>query len=412
MSAALTDIAGSSSATGYAALRSGARALLERDGLPTIKHEDWRYTPTREVTEATWSFAQPSSGAENIGRLDPESIQVVFVNGFLAGSFPGNLPAGLRISSLATESSLVGSVTGFGTHGFSALNTATFSDGVLVEVLEGAVIERTVEIVFVSRGEGLLACPRTFVRVGAGGSIKLIERYISDSGAKNLTLSVTEVDVQRGASLEHVRIQDENESGYSVALWATTQAEESVCEAYNVAFGGSIARLDQNILINGSHATSRLDGVVVSDGTQLIDNHTALDHAVPDCKSYEIYKQIANGASTIVFNGKIFVRQDAQKTDAKQTNQAILLSPKATVNSKPQLEIFADDVKCTHGATVGQLEDLPLFYMRSRGIPQTVAQAILVYAFAAEVIELITIEPVRKHLEERLFEKLGIRPQE
>ena len=158
----------------------------------------------------------------------------------------------------------------------------------------------------------------------------------------------------------------------------------------------------------GENCTTRLDGVVCAAKEQHIDNHTRLDHAVPNCNSFEIYKQIIAEKATVVFNGKIFVHQDAQKTDAKQTNQALLLSPTATINSKPQLEIFADDVKCTHGATVGQLEDLPMFYMRSRGVSKDEAQAVLVYAFAAEVLEMITIEPVKKALETRLYEKLGI----
>ena len=174
-----------------------------------------------------------------------------------------------------------------------------------------------------------------------------------------------------------------------------------------MCFGGAIARTDQEIWLGGRHIVTRLDGVVVARGGQLIDNHTRLDHAMPNCNSFEVYKQIVDDEATVVFNGKIFVHQDAQKTDAVQNNAALLLSPKATIDSKPQLEIFADDVKCTHGATVGRIEDTPLFYLRSRGIPIEQATGILVYAFAAEVLELISIPEVRDRLEARLFEKLG-----
>ena len=272
----------------------------------------------------------------------------------------------------------------------------------------GAMVEPVVEVIHVSTGEGMVLAPRVLLVADENAAGKVVERYVTDGDGVNLTIPVAEVYMAPNAIVEHVRVQDESVKNYHIGLWEIKQEHDSEYRSYNVAFGGAIGRTDQNIWIGGEHCVTRLDGVVVARGEQLLDNHTRLDHAVPNCNSYEIYKQIIDDKATVVFNGKIFVHQDAQKTDAEQTNQALLLAPSATINSKPQLEIFADDVKCTHGATVGQLEETPRFYMMSRGIPREQADAILVYAFAAEVLELISDETVRETLEARLFEKLEI----
>jgi Fe-S cluster assembly protein SufD len=261
--------------------------------------------------------------------------------------------------------------------------------------------------VHVTSGDGSCVAPRVLIVASEGSSARFVETYVTDGAGTNLVLPVTEVVTEKGANVEHVRVQDESESTFSFALWAISQHDDSEYRSYNVAFGGAIARTDQEFWLGGRHIVTRLDGVVVARGKQHLDNHTRLDHALPDCNSFEVYKQIVDDEATVVFNGKIFVHQDAQKTDAVQNNAALLLSPRATIDSKPQLEIFADDVKCTHGATVGRLEDTPLFYLRSRGIPKASAEGILVYAFAAEVLELITLKPVVDRLEARLFEKLG-----
>ena len=290
---------------------------------------------------------------------------------------------------------------------FAALNTALFEDGLYIRIAKDVHVEKTIEVVHVTCGDGQIVTPRILIVAEEGSRAKIVETYVTDGEGTNLVLPVTEVFAAKYANIEHVRIQDEGSRTFSIALWEIRQEGDSEYRSYNIAFGGALARTDQNFWLGGEHIVTRLDGIVVATGSQLIDNHTRLDHAMPHCNSFEIYKQIVDDEATVVFNGKIFVHQDAQKTDAVQTNQALLLSPKATINSKPQLEIFADDVKCTHGATVGQLEDAPLFYLQSRGIPADQAEGILVYAFAAEVINLITIDEVRARLEARLLEKLG-----
>ncbi len=396
-------------------LREQAIAVHREHGFPTPKNEEWKYTPLRQIASHEWRLAEPgpavfskqltwaTDGAKVVlvnGRFDRNQLSVTPVNGLVIKSLRDAIEDDDVIDHL-------GQIANIEDYSMSALNTALFEDGLFIHLKRGTHVEKTIEVVHVTSGDGQIVTPRILIIAEEDTSAKIVEKYITDGDGTNLVLPVTEVKTAKHANIEHVRVQDESENTFSVALWVIRQEGESEYRSYNIAFGGAIARTDQNFWLGGEHIETRLDGVVVATGRQLIDNHTRLDHAMPNCNSFEIYKQIIDDEATAVFNGKIFVHQDAQKTDAVQTNKALLLSPKATINSKPQLEIFADDVKCTHGATVGQLEEEPLFYLRSRGIPKKQAEGILVYAFAAEVIELITIKELREQLEARLLEKLG-----
>lgn len=399
-------------------LRDRGTAIHRELGVPTTKNEEWKYTPLRSLAGVNWNPGEPGPAVFSVEptQYAETTIRVVLVN----GRFDRNLSQvpvipGMTLMSMRDAvyekpevATHLGQIAKIDDHTFAALNSAVFVDGVYLHLKAGAAVEPVIEIVHVTSGDGMVIAPRILIVAEENSTAKVIEQYCSDGDSTNLTVPVTEVFVSKHANLEHVRLQDESLSSYHVALWETKQAGESEYRSYNVAFGGGLARLDQNIDLNGEHITTRLDGVVVARGEQVIDNHTKLDHALPNCNSFEIYKQIIDDKATVVFNGKIFVHQDAQKTDAKQTNQALLLSPNATINSKPQLEIFADDVKCTHGATVGQIEETFRFYMRSRGIPKATADAILVYAFAAEVLELMSDDTMRERLERRLYSKLGI----
>lgn len=400
-------------------LRAKALVSFREQGLPTPKNEEWKYTPLRPVAAVGWKAGEPGPAVfdTDFGSLSGSPIRVVTVN----GRFDRNLSEvptvkGLVLGSLRdalTEHGEVlegylGQAACFEQHPFAALGTALFEDGVFLHLKRGASVEQTIEVLHITTGDGAVYAPRVLIVAEENSTAKIVERYVTDGEAKSLTIPVTEVYAAPYSNIEHVRVQDEAVTNFHFGLWVVRQERDSEYRSYNVAFGAAIGRTDQNIWIGGEHCVTRLDGVVVARGEQLLDNHTRLDHAVPNCNSFEIYKQIIDDSATIVFNGKIFVHQDAQKTDAEQTNQALLLSPQATINSKPQLEIFADDVKCTHGATVGQLEEAPRFYMMSRGIPREQTEAILVYAFAAEVLELITDDAVKDNLEKRLFEKLGI----
>lgn len=401
-----------------AALRTRALAIHKDLGIPTPKHEEWKYTPLRTVANTNWQPAEggPALFEREFRTYTDSKIKIVLVNGRLDRNL-SDIPATLGLTAMSlfdaigsepTISEFLGQVASVEEHTFAALNTALFEDGLYLHLKKGAMVEPVIEILHITSGSGQVIAPRILVVAEEGSVAQILEQYVSAEEAANLTIPVTEVVTHKHANIEHVRLQDESTENFHIALWETRQTGESEYRSYNVAFGAAIGRLDQNIMLDGRHITTRLDGVVVARGEQILDNHTKLDHAMPDCNSFEIYKQIIDDKASVVFNGKIFVHQDAQKTDAKQTNQALLLSPNATINSKPQLEIFADDVKCTHGATVGQIEPTFLFYMRSRGIPKAEAEAILVYAFAAEVLELISNDDLKKNLEARLFEKLGL----
>lgn len=402
------------------ALRQKGLEEFRRQGIPTTSNEEFKYTSLREISEIQWEPAEPGPAVFgfDLPFVSEDSHRIVVVN----GQFDRNLSdyssePGLVVQSLYGAiqerpnlvEKVLGKVAELVDHPFAALNTALFHDGVFVFIENGKNIQKTIEIIHITSGERMAIVPRIAVFAESGSSAKIIERYISDGEAKNLVIPVSEYILEPESCIETVRVQDEAETGFHIALWDIIQQEKSQYLACNAALGAKIARLDQNIEILGEHSVTRLDGVAAASGDQVIDNHTKLDHAVPNCTSFEVYKQIIDDRASVVFNGKIYVHQDAQKTDAKQTNQALLLSPDAAINSKPQLEIFADDVKCTHGATVGQIEEQPLFYLMSRGIPKEQARSILVYAFAAEVFELITIEGLRDQLDERLFEKLKIK---
>ncbi len=399
------------------ALRARGLAVHRELGIPTPKNEEWKYTPLRPL--GSYTFAPSEPGPAVFGFELPfvcEGTRVVLVNGRLdrnllsIATTKGLTVKSLRDAIVENEtlvSAHLGKVAQTDRHTFASLSTALFEDGLFIHLAAGCAVEKPIEIVHVTSGDGVCVAPRLLIVAEEGSTAKIVETHLTDGAGTNLALPVAEVVTGRGANVEHVRVQDESESTYSFALWAISQSDDSEYRSYSVSFGGAIARLDQEFWLGGQHIVTRLDGVVVARGKQLLDNHTRLDHALPHCNSFEVYKQIVDDEATVVFNGKIFVHQDAQKTDAVQNNAALLLSPRATIDSKPQLEIFADDVKCTHGATVGQLEDTPLFYLRSRGIPRASAEGILVYAFAAEVLELITMRPLVERLEARLFEKLG-----
>jgi Fe-S cluster assembly protein SufD len=254
-------------------------------------------------------------------------------------------------------------------------------------------------------GGPVAAHMRNLFVVEENAQATIVETY-SGEGVY-FTNGVTEIALDQDANLDHYKIQIESEEACHVATQQLEQAGPSVFTSHNISFGGALVRNDINSRLGGEHIESTINGLYVVNGRQHVDNHTAIDHAVPNCNSHELYKGIMDGRSTGVFNGKIFVRQDAQKTDAKQTNQNLLLSEDAVIDTKPQLEIYADDVRCTHGATVGQLDADSLFYLRSRGIGLAEARAMLVHAFASDVLNRIKLEDLRERLEEALLRKLG-----
>jgi Fe-S cluster assembly protein SufD len=289
------------------------------------------------------------------------------------------------------------------------MNTSFLAEGARVEIPNGAALAEPLEIVFITSSANdkpALLTPRVLIVVGKNATATVIERYVGEG--TYFTNAVTEIALAEGARLDHVKIQQESSyagtKAYHIANTQIVQAAKSTFTTHYLALGGSLVRNEVRVRFDGEHAEATVNGLYLGSGKQHLDNFTVIDHAKPNCASHELYKGILDERSHGVFNGKILVRKDAQKTDAKQTNKVLLLSDDATINTKPQLEIFADDVKCTHGATIGQLDAVQLFYLQSRGIPLDQARRVLTFAFANDVVQRIKIEAIREELEARIVQ--------
>jgi Fe-S cluster assembly protein SufD len=406
-------------------IRRAAMDRFAHTGFPSSREEEWRFTPLTPIVQTSWKTGV--SGSEDVTRaqLAPfvfgheEWCTLVFVNGDYAPglSFPGNLPAGVIATSLS-EALRNGSgpvQRHFARYArieespFTALNTAFFRDGGFVHVPAGTDLPLPINLVFVTTGEATSGVnhPRNLLVIERNARASVVESYVTLApGARYWTNPVTEVWTGANSWVEHTRIQRESEAAYHVA---TTQAEVSRdghYRSFSMAMGAALARHNLNARLADQYSEALLYGLYITHGEQLVDNHTVLYHDHPNCRSWEVYKGILDGRSRAVFNGKVMVKPEAQKTDAKQTNRNLILSDFAKVDTKPQLEIFADDVRCTHGATVGQLDEGAVFYARSRGLPATDARRLLTYAFAAEVIQEVALEPVRTELNRLLLERL------
>ena len=403
-------------------LREQARARLGEIGFPTTELEEWRFTNVAPLLK--WPLHAAETGTRQVGPADIDPFRLagsgyclVFVDGRFRTEL-STLPAHgapLRAGSLRAQwdgdaSEVQQHLARYAdekANFFTALNTASFEDGAFVSVPAGAVVEQPVQLLYLASSErpGAAIHARNLIVGNDGSSVKVIETYASLTEAPHLTNAVTELAIGCGARVEHCKLQDENERAFHIATVQAEQSKDSRWLSHSIATGGRLARNQIQTRFNVEGAEAILNGLYLARGEQLIDHHTVVDHAHPRCQSHEFYYGILAGRSRGVFNGKIFVRQDAQKTNAKQTNRNLVLSEHALINTKPQLEIFADDVKCTHGATVGQLNEEELFYLRSRGIGADLARQMLVRAFANDAVERITLEPVRAHLEKLLTER-------
>jgi Fe-S cluster assembly protein SufD len=409
-------------------IRQAAMERFARSGFPTARDEEWRFTPIGPIVQGSWRAATGATGELGREQLDsfifghPDWTTLVFVNGVYhdALSSAGPLPSGVRVASLAEalrsdgasiERHLARHAPVDGSP-FTALNTALMREGGVVLVGAGVDLDMPVHLLQVSTAEaaGTVAHPRNLIVVERGARASVIESYVTLApGRSYWSNSVTEVAVAAGAWLEHTRIQRESEAAFHVGLTQVDQARDSHYRSFSFAMGGALARHNLHVRLNDENIESLMYGLYLTRGEQVVDNHTAIYHDRPNCRSWEVYKGILDGRSRAVFNGKVFVQPEAQKTDAKQTNRNLLLSDGARVDTKPQLEIFADDVKCTHGATVGRLDDLARFYARSRGLSASAAERLLTYAFAAEVAGEVALVPVREELDRLVFERLGSR---
>jgi Fe-S cluster assembly protein SufD len=409
---------------GPPALHAQRQTAIERFaalGFPTLEDEEWRFTSLAPLTRTTFQPAGPRPNSLDAQRLEQSALsagdgyRLVFVNGHHAPelSSPRPLPPGTVVGSLAealrTQPERVAPHLArhadYEEHAFTALNTAFLRDGALVFLPRGAVVEEPIHLIFLATAQeqAVVAHPRTLIVADTNSQARIVESYVGLAEDVYFTNAVTEVVAGEGAVLDHYRLQRESKAAFHIATLQILQGRASNFSSQNIVLGGGLVRNDINAVLDAEGCECTLNGLYLAGGRQLIDNHTRIDHAKPRCASHELYKGILDGSAHGVFNGKIYVHPDAQKTDAKQTNQTLLLSEDATINTKPQLEIFADDVKCTHGATVGQLDAEALFYLRTRGIDHDAARSLLTYAFANDIISRVKIEPLRARLEQWLL---------
>jgi Fe-S cluster assembly protein SufD len=421
--------AGAATAEGPEWLEPIRRAAMDRfaaTGFPSARDEEWRFTPVTPIAQTSWRPVGVG-GTGDVAReqLAPfvfgqaEWCTLVFVNGEYAPglSSAGSMPEGVLATSLADALRNGGDLlqrhlaryARIEENPFTALNTAFLRDGGLIHVPAGVDLPRPINLVFVTTADaaGVVIHPRNLIVVERNARASVVESYVTLApGARYWTNPVTEVWTGPNSWVEHTRIQRESEAAYHLATTEVEVARDSHYRSFSMAMGASLARHNLNARLADQYSEALLYGLYITHGEQVVDTHTVLYHDHPNCRSWEVYKGILEDRSHAVFNGKVFVKPEAQKTDAKQTNRNLVLSDHAKVDTKPQLEIFADDVKCTHGATVGRLDDAALFYARSRGVPQDAAERLLTYAFAAEVIEEVALEPVRNELDRLVLERL------
>ena len=405
--------------------RREAMARFAERGFPSTREEAWRYTSVAPIVRTPLAFdakAQP-------GVLTPELFErltfepwhcthLVFMNGRFAPelSVDGNLPDGVRLVRLAealeTDRSLLEPhltrYADYREQPFTALNTAFLEDGVFLYVPRGVVLEDPVHLLYVSSSNGTPAVshPRNLFVVEEGAQATIVESYAGIGEDTYFTNAITEVVAGDGAVVDHYKLQRESTAAFHVATLEARVGREGRFSSHSVALGGALARNDVNVVLDGEGADCTLNGLYVLDGSQHIDNHTVIDHARPHCSSRELYKGVLDGRSRGVFDGTLIVRPDAQKTDARQVNRNLLLSEEALADSKPTLRIQADDVKCSHAATIGQLEENAIFYLRSRGLGEETARSLLIHAFASDIVARMNIPAVRAGLDCLLFTRL------
>ncbi len=404
-------------------LREKAFAEFDKSGFPTIKNEEWKYTNLKSIFDKNFKSTCVSSASVKNLLVDSvfnsiKANKLVFVN----GSFNPELSSiiekdsAIVISNLAKarkENTIMfdahfGNYAKIENESLNAMNTALMSDGAFVYVPSHKKVENPIIIINVvdANDMNVLSQPRNLIILEKNAEACIVESYISVGVNASFINVVNEIYVNENAHLEHYKIQQQTGESYQNNYTQIFQEANTNINQVTLTLDGTMVRNNLHFYMNGKNCDTLLYGLYITEGSNHIDNHTRVDHAMPNCQSNELYKGIMKDKSTAVFNGKIMVHLDAQKTNAYQRNQNILLDPEATINTKPQLEIFADDVKCTHGATIGQLDEEPMFYLRSRGIPEDVARKMLLNAFADDIAEKIKIPELVGLLEQLIEEKL------
>ena len=413
--------------TPHAWLNQRRAAALERANalsVPTTRDEEWRFTDLAPLTRlqvrapdsgpildaaAVAPYAVPEAGARIVfmdGVYTPELSRLANAENALSGVRVAPLAAALATDAARIEPHLA-RLAGFERNVFVALNTAHLRDAAVIIIPKNAVCAKPVHILHLATQSGVAAYARCVVIAETGAECTVLEEYEAISGEAYFTNAVTEIVVEAGARLRHIKLQRESARAFHIATCAVSVARDASYASQTISLGARLSRYELSVALNGEAAFAQIDGLALISERQLADTHTLIDHAQPNGRSAQLHKTIVGGAAHAVFNGKILVRPGAQLTDSTQQSRNLLLSDKATVDTKPQLEIFADDVKCAHGATVGQLDAEQLFYLRSRGLAEQAARNLLTYAFGASVIERIPIPSVVERLERAVMAQTG-----
>ncbi len=408
---------------GLGTLRQSAFNAFSMMGIPTVKHEEWKYTRISSLFNKEYDFpVKPANISEkdlNAVRLPgyAQSNELFFVNGIFSAALSTIRSSELDVFPLEEAASNeykdivskhLGHSRNYLKDGINALNTAFVKGAVFIHIKKGQATEHPVYIYNITdaRSANIFAQPRCMVHVGENAQVQLIETYVTIGLNESFTNQVMEIIVEKDAMVEYYKIQNDASHTNLVSTTHIRQVGKSYVHTVVISLNGGIVRNNLNVVLEAEHCEAHLYGLYFPIGQTHIDNHTVVDNVKPKCLSNELYKGILNDSASAVFNGKIFVQPDAQKTNAYQSNKNILLSDSASVNAKPQLEIFADDVKCSHGCTVGRLNEEGLFYLRSRGISEKIAKSLLVHAFAVDILEHIKPEPIRMYVDQLISEHL------
>lgn len=401
-------------------LHQAGMASFTELGFPTTKNEEWKYTNMEPAVSLP--FGQVNGEAKSFstgevlsnGFAENDAPRLVFQNGTFAPELSSTrgLPGGVRLASLAERSrqddellaAQLGRYANHKRNAFVALNTAFIGDGAVVVIPPGCRLTQPIYLIYVSGAmkHPVVSYPRTLILLGADSEAKIVESYAGANGGKYFCNAVTELIAAGDSVAHHYRLQNEGEAAFHMGTLAAHLDRGSHLTAHALTLSGALVRNNVHVSLDGEGAECVLNGLYLGDGKQHIDNFTEIEHAKPRATSLELYKGILDGASRGVFNGRIVVHKDAQKSDARQTNRNLLLSADAAVNTKPQLEIYADDVKCSHGSTIGQLDPDALFYLRSRGLGPDEARSLLSFAFASEMVGRIQIDTLRRRLDDYL----------
>ncbi len=405
-----------------AALGEQAMAFIQTQGFPTTRQENWRYTDVKNITRrrfCTINAPRPDPALLDSSRFgDLHCHELRFINGrhIDAAPDPAVLPEGVTarplLVALEQQPELIkhlGAETEKGyKHAFTALNLALVTGGVVIEVADNTELTVPINLLYMAnqQADAIAACPFNLILMGRHSKATVIESYIGAEGAEYFTNTRTSIHAAAGAALTHYKIQQESLQAFHIGHTHIVQRQDSTVTSHSLALGGALARNDIDVALAEAGAHVNLNGLYMTHGRQHVDNHTHVDHLASHTRSNEIYRGVMNDHSRAVFNGKVVVHQQAQRIEAHQSNANLLLSDHAEIDTKPELEIYADDVKCSHGATVGQLDEDMLFYLRTRAIDEKTASSLLIYAFADEVIRRIDISQIREHLEYSVVGKL------